>query len=294
MSYMARIDAANFVDLSGYRPFVVDGEAVGRIAPGFWAQLQRWPEVFHLHANCICLAPELEAAGAVARTDAVDKVVCQLREDGVISGWRDEQYAVGLGWGRPAAMTMERAAVPFFGVTGYGVHINGWCRTTTGLHLWVARRSPNKPTDPGKFDQLVAGGQPAALGLMENVIKECAEEAGIDPAMAAQARSVGTVSYALTTTQGFRPDVLFVFDLELPVNFQPENTDGEVDAFYLWPVERVAEVVRTSQDFKFNCALVVIDFLIRHGAISPEDPDYPAIVAGLRRREAYLANYAHG
>lgn len=289
MTYMARVDAANQADLSGYRTFVVDRETVGRIAPGFWGQLKRWPAVFQQRGNCICLAPKLEAAGVAARTEAVDGVLRQLREEGVITGWRDEQYAVNAGWGRPATMTMERAAVSFFGITGYGVHINGWCQIASGLHLWVARRSASKPTDPGKLDQLVAGGQPGALGLMENVIKECAEEAGIDPTMAASARSAGTVTYALGTVNGFRPDVLFVFDLELPGNFVPENRDGEVGEFFLWPVERVAEVVRDSDAFKFNSALVVIDFLIRHGVISPEDPDYASIVAGLRGREANRA-----
>jgi hypothetical protein len=35
-------------------------------------------------------------------------------------------------------------------------------------------------------------------------------------------------------------------------------------------------------DFKFNCSLVVIDFLIRHGVITPADPDYFDLVTGLR------------
>ena len=59
------------------------------------------------------------------------------------------------------------------------------------------------------------------------------------------------------------------------------NTDGEVDAFYLWPMERVVEAVRDSDSFKFNCALVVIDFLVRHGYIAADDPDYSDIVEGL-------------
>ena len=41
----------------------------------------------------------------------------------------------------------------------YGVHINGYVETDAGLELWVARRSKNKPTWPGKLDHIVAGGQ---------------------------------------------------------------------------------------------------------------------------------------
>ena len=49
------------------------------------------------------------------------------------------------------------------------------------------------------------------------------------------------------------------------------------------PWERVAEIVRDTDEFKFNCNLVIIDFLIRHGLITPDHPDYLALAAGLRR-----------
>jgi len=62
--------------------------------------------------------------------------------------------------------------------------------------------------------------------------------------------------------------------------------DGEVDDFVLWPVERVAEVVRESEEFKLNCNLVIIDFLIRHGFIDPSETGYLELVAGLRQRIA--------
>ena len=73
-----------------------------------------------------------------------------------------------------------------------------------------------------------------------------------------------------------------MYDLELPAGFQPRNSDGEVAYFELWPAARLAETVRDTPRFKFNCNLVIIDFLIRRGVLGPEDPDYPAILAGLR------------
>ena len=62
----------------------------------------------------------------------------------------------------------------------------------------------------------------------------------------------------------------------------PINLDGEVEEFQLWPMERVVETVRDTADFKFNCALVVIDFLVRHGVLPPDHTDYMQIVGGLR------------
>lgn len=43
------------------------------------------------------------------------------------------------------------------------------------------------------------------------------------------------------------------------------DVDGEVEYFELLPVSEVAKIIRTSQQYKPNCALVVIDFLFRHG-----------------------------
>lgn len=50
----------------------------------------------------------------------------------------------------------------------------------------------------------------------------------------------------------------------------------------LWPISKVAEVIQTTTDFKPNCALVVIDFLIRHGIIKPDEPGYLDLFTGLR------------
>ena len=80
--------------------------------------------------------------------------------------------------------------------------------------------------------------------------------------------------------------MVFVFNLELPPSFVPTNTDGEVAAFELWPVEDVAHAVASGQAFKPNCALVIIDFLVRHGFIAADHADFEAIVTGLHRRVA--------
>ena len=58
--------------------------------------------------------------------------------------------------------------------------------------------------------------------------------------------------------KGLKPDVLFLYDLELPADFVPRNMDGEVERFELWPMARVAASVRDSDDWKFNVNLTVI------------------------------------
>jgi len=283
MSYLDRIRAANIHDLGNFLPFSVSGIRVGCVKHAFAQRLSRWPEVLRVDDRGVALAGNLDAASvpAVERTQALSEVMQRLRDEGHIDGWRDELYPVNRTWSEPAFLLIERAAVPWFGVRAYGVHMNGFVRGADGLKMWVARRSMSKPTGPGKLDQMVAGGQPADIGLHDNMLKECAEEAGIPLEIARHVRAVGAITHALETNTGFRPDIIFNFDLELPDDFTPVNTDGEVDAFYLWPIEEVMERVRDSDAFKFNCALVIIDFLVRHGYLAADDPDYADIVEGL-------------
>ncbi len=67
----------------------------------------------------------------------------------------------------------------------------------------------NKPTDAGKLDHLVAGGQPYGMAVFDNLIKEAAEEADLPASLARQAVAVGAVSYRCERAEGLRDDVLF-------------------------------------------------------------------------------------
>ena len=44
------------------------------------------------------------------------------------------------------------------------------------------------------------------------------------------------------------------------------------------PVERVAEVMATTDHFKENCCLVITSFLIRHGFLTPDQCGYCGLV----------------
>jgi len=280
VSFVDRIRACAVFDPALYIPFIVGGVRVGLINPEFADRLSVFNEVYMVAPDSMTLSPRLSDFDA--RTAAVDATLRMLAEQGLISGWRDEPFPVAISPAGPILLNMERAAVPLFGIRAYGVHLNGVVREAGTLKMWVGRRSMHRPRSPGKLDQLVAGGQPAGLSLRDNLAKECGEEASIPPALAAQAVSTGAVSYVTESEEGLRRDVLYVYDLELPPDFEPRNTDGEIDAFYLWPIQRVIETVRDTADFKFNCSLVVIDFLIRHGLIEPDHPDYFTLIHGLR------------
>jgi 8-oxo-dGTP pyrophosphatase MutT (NUDIX family) len=201
---------------------------------------------------------------------------------GIFSGWRNERYAVSTTFDAEPILSIERSGAPLFGTQMYGVHINGITRRDGRLFMWVARRSRSKPEYPGRLDHLVAGGLATGMTAYGTAVKECAEEANVPETLARQVRAVGTVSYRRFREHRSARIVLFCYDLELPESFVPANTDGEVAEFYLWPVERVIDHLVRTHEFKTNCNLVIIDFLIRHGYLCPEDAHYIEIVQRLR------------
>ncbi|HXF54207.1 MAG TPA: DUF4743 domain-containing protein [Hyphomicrobiaceae bacterium] len=281
MSFLDRIRACNRRDLSHYRPFHVDGVHIGFVRQDMAEAVRPYANTFHVSEKAVVLNPELRSFDQ--RTAAVERVLKALSDSGIMSPWRNEPYAVTPAFGARAMFAMERAAIPLFGIRAYGVHLNGYVREGDRLFMWIGRRSRNKPTYPGLLDNTVAGGLPYGMTARNCLIKECAEEAGIPEEWAARAPAVGAITYCAETTEGLRPDVLFCYDLELPREFRPACRDGELESFALMPIEEVAAIVRDTEEFKFNCNLVIIDFLVRHGILGPDDPDYVAIVQGLHQ-----------
>ena len=280
MSLLDRVRVCQRRDLSRFRRFMIGDQALGWVRPDVADRLRGFPDTFLVDEQTVRLDPRLDDFDS--RSQAVDAVLRRMREEGFFSGWRGEPYPVGKAFHSAPLLKMERAAVPSFGVRAYGIHVNGYVETEGDPLIWVARRSRFKPTGPGKLDHLVAGGQPIGIGLMENLIKECAEEANLPETIARTAKPAGFVSYIMENEEGIRNDVLFVYDLAVPADFVPCNTDGEIEEFFLWPLRQVVETLETSDDFKFNVALVIIDFLVRRGHLQPDHPDYIDIVHGLR------------
>jgi isopentenyldiphosphate isomerase len=279
MSYLDRIAVCHGWEPSRYRPFMISGSRYGWADEALAARLRAFPGVFDISDTDVALSSSLNTPSN--RSAAMAEVLADLHDSGDLPYWRGELYPVTRRWGEAPVMLMERGAVPRFGVRAFGIHVNGLVRKDDGVHVWVGRRSMNKEVAPGKLDNIVAGGQPHDLSVRDNLIKECGEEAGMPRDLAARAKAAGALLYVCEQPDGLRDDVAFCFDLWLPPDFRPRNTDGEVQGFELWPLARVAETVRDSDAFKFNCAMVQIDLLIRHGFVGPDDPDYQDIIANL-------------
>ncbi|MEQ9121226.1 MAG: DUF4743 domain-containing protein [Alphaproteobacteria bacterium] len=282
MSFLDHIRRCNAHDLGGFLPFRIGAERVGWVRPEAAGALAGLGGAFVRDGEGLRLADRI--AGFEDRSKALAEGAEALVAAGLAPRLRGEFYGVSNAWGRPPLAALDRGAVPAFGVRAYGVHVNGWRRGAGGdVELWLGLRAADKAVAPGKLDNMVAGGQPIGLGLMENLVKEAAEEANAPEALARQARPVGCIAYVMEQDEGLKPDVMFCYDLEVPADFRPENTDGEMQGFRLAPAVEAGRIVAETDDFKFNVNLVVTDFLVRHGLIDPDaEPDYAQIVAGLR------------
>ncbi|NKB44463.1 MAG: DUF4743 domain-containing protein [Alphaproteobacteria bacterium] len=280
MSFLDRIQACNQFDLSGFRPFTIDGLNIGWVKPHFAAHLAQADKVFVVTDESVSFSKRLDTAAG--RSAAIAEIAPDWVENGFVAKLRNEIYPARDTWSGKDHFLIDRALAPLFGIRAYGVHLNGFVETCDGFHMWIGRRSADSVVEPSKFDNMVAGGQPAKLGLMENLIKECAEEAGLPRALVETAIPIGTVHYCFETQIGLKPDTLFCYDLAVPEDFEPCNQDGEITDFRLMPVQEALALIRAGDAFKFNVALVILDFAIRHGILSPDtEPDYEAILAGL-------------
>ncbi len=281
MSFRDHIGSCNNYDPARVVPLTAGGARIGLLRRDNAAALRRFSEVFAVGSDGV----ELVASGDVtAVSRAIDSVVDVLVADGCVAKWRNETFDVAPRWGMPPVFRLDRGAVPFFGTRAYGVHLNGYAREGDTLRLWVGRRSPAKQIAPNKLDNLVAGGIGNEHGIEETLVKEAEEEASIPPGLIKHAVPAGAVSYRMETRLGIRDDVLFVYDLETPADFAPENRDGEIVHFELMPASEVLERVRATSDFKFNVNLVILDFAVRHGLLRPGDPEYLDVATGLHRR----------
>ncbi len=280
--YLRHIRDCNHWNPENFRPLYIEDRRVGRLKPKMVKALSQWPNLFSVSENRVNFTSVI--SGMDDRTQALDEIVNALVEQGVISHSHGERYPVTASGREDAFATIDRTAAPYFGLRAYGQHLNGYVRSGEGIKLWIARRASDRKIYPGKLDNMVAGGLPQSLGLAENLQKECWEEAAVPCELALSAIPVGALTYCRETETGLKPDTLYCYDLELPEDFVPQNTDGEVEAFYLMNLEEVARIVRQTDEFKLNCNLVVIDFMIRHGFLSPGAPDYLEIVEGLHEK----------
>jgi 8-oxo-dGTP pyrophosphatase MutT (NUDIX family) len=252
-------------------PFYVKEHVAGWLRPSFADRLRRWPHVFEVGDTFVVMKAKPDTPAG--RTEAMETVTRELARDGVVGGWRDEPISVAERYGAPELFRIERAASRHFGFIAYAAHMNVFTRIGGRVHVWIARRSPQKAIDADKLDNLVGGRIAAGMSVDETLRKEAWEEAGIPPALLQDLYCVDAVRVEYSVPEGLHREIMFVHDLWVPPDFTPVNQDGEVSEIRRVPVEEVIQSILAGE-FTLDAGTVMVDGLLRLGAVMPEDPQY--------------------
>lgn len=251
-------------------PFLIAGRVVGSVAREHLALLSDCAPWLQIGSTGVRMDDRLR--NEVQRSAALAAANQSLRDDGVLTGWRNETYAVFGEPGEPPLALIERAASRFWGTLTLGAHLNGYLADPTGrpTHLWMARRTLSKPTDPGKLDTLVGAGVPHGQSPFAALVREAWEESGLPPELASCATLGEPLQLHRDVPQGVQHETLHVYDLQLPPDFEPRRIDGEVMEHQLLPLADVLLLLR-GDEMTVDAALATLSFLSRHGLLADEE-----------------------
>lgn len=294
MSLLRLIERYKNVDYTGLIPVVVpqgaDHTVIGWTKDDVAQTLSRLGDTWIYSPAHLMLNPIYQ--DYQSRTEAVDVTMLEASEQGIlpekpdysaIGG--DDWYIVGAHRFQPV-FEMRRFYSIFLGVRRYASRINAYHDD----QMWIVTRGSGVHEYKGALDNLVAAGQMAGRTILEHALVEAHEEAGLSAQDCAAMRSTGMIHIARHTAAGFVFDEnIYVYDLDTQGRITPSIVnEWETAKIELWSFDKILHSIKTTDDFRPEAALCLIDFFIRHGVITPDnDPDYDALCFGLRSAVNY-------
>lgn len=206
-------------------PFYLERRKIGSMEPQIAQLLIEQKLVLEEKNNSIWLNPSYRNYD-----EGLEKIAHCLAQYGLSGTWRNELLAVTDVEGNPIAK-VERAVVRPLGITTHAVYLIG---ITPDGKFWLQRRSAHKSTNPGKLDTLVSGLVSAGESLMQALIREAKEEAGLILRENTCFKRQGNFITQRPIDQaigGYMVEHDFWYVIELSESVLLYNEDGEVSGF---------------------------------------------------------------
>jgi isopentenyldiphosphate isomerase len=271
-------------------PRKVDKYPLGYVHESFVTRMP-WPNYWKIDQGLRFLA-FTRANTFEERTRLIENTLRQGAEAGSIEelkNWASELFPVYSADGEHL-LDFDGVGLDVFGVVNYSVHMIGWVKTQDGQQkFWVPRRSTTKKNFPGMLDNSVGGSLSSGEKPIGCIVRECEEEISVDPTYTrTNIKFCGITSYQMAKTDLGRPgcqlQTQYLYEMEFAKEVIPEIGDGEVGEIYLKTLDEVRAALANGE-FKLNCGMTWLSYLVRHGHLTPEnEPDLAEICARLHRK----------
>jgi len=201
-------------------------------------------------------------------------VATTLRQAGCAPGWRNElldvwpEHPLGSAASPDSRAfgAIERGVVRPLGLLTQAVHLSGWSQNG---HLWVARRSLTKATDPGMWDTLVGGLVSSQEDVQVGLVRESDEEAGLEAQDIANRTPIRTIARMLRQVpEGYQVEDVLTCECVLPAHVIPKNRDGEVMEIQLMAPATIFNML-TQGAFTLEASIVLTEDLLRRASPTP-------------------------
>nr|XP_018266414.1 uncharacterized protein I303_00389 [Kwoniella dejecticola CBS 10117]OBR88572.1 hypothetical protein I303_00389 [Kwoniella dejecticola CBS 10117] len=190
-------------------------------------------------------------------------------------------------------LEIERSAAPIFGFTVPNVHLIAHQGEGGDVRIWVQKHvdidKDGQSREKFNTSVTLSGAVPAGKTPFEAAVTAAHEDAGwTEDFTKAHMKNTGMVSLFQIAKWGGLVPGTYVYDLRLPsedsIGYQVPKSSDESTTFQSLSISEVFAALNKNE-FRPTSAAVMVDFLIRHGHITPEnEPNYAKIIRRLHRR----------
>ncbi len=281
MTFLPAIHLFKYANTNGFVPLQVGLARFGLVRPEVAAALAEYPKVWVKKDDALYLNDAL--MDVEVRTRAVDEVMRNLSKRGIIPMEPDYSAFGGTEW---FPVGNQRKVNPLFQVRRFysrflGVQFDSII--VNGYHAdgyWAATRSEHVDHARGLHDSMIVGCIRAENSMEDEIIEEGAVECGLPEEHAKHIVPVTQMQFFWNDRHGnLVNEMFYIFDFDTgKAGFTPRVVDEhEVARFDSIPFQDLLQLIDEGKRVKPEIMVTMLDFMVRHGHLNPDHPEYAHI-----------------